>query len=108
MIRVRTVFATLLTAGAFLTPPAPAPAEPRAKVAWEALQQAQEHQAQASPVERALITALARRYQGPQPLDPARAGPVLTAYAEAMKGVARQFPEDLDAQVLFAEAMMNV
>jgi len=25
-----------------------------------------------------------------------------------MKGVARQFPEDLDVQVLFAEAMMNV
>jgi len=86
----------------------PKMAEPRAKVAWEALERAQEHQAQASPVERALITALAQRYQGPQALDPAGAAPVLTAYAEAMKGVARQFPEDLDVQVLFAEAMMNV
>jgi len=86
----------------------PSLAEPRAKVAWEALQRAQAHLAQTTPVERALITALAQRYQGPQPLEPAGAGPVLTAYAEAMKGVARLFPEDLDVQVLFAEALMNV
>ena len=80
---------------------------PRAKVAWEALQLAQQHAAQASPVERALIAALGKRYRGAQPLDPSNAGPVLRAHADAMRDVARVFPSDLDVQVLFAEAMMD-
>jgi hypothetical protein len=33
---------------------------------------------------------------------------VLAAYASAMKAVARKFPNDLDVQTLYAEAMMNL
>ena len=83
-------------------------AESRAAVAWEALQQAQQHAGQATPVEQALIQALAKRYPNAQPLDPSNGGPVLVAYAEAMKAAAQRFPDDLDIQVMTAEAMMNI
>jgi hypothetical protein len=86
----------------------PVMAEPRAKVAWEALQQAERHAPKATPVEQALIAALGKRYPRPQPLDPSNSGPVLTAHAEALRDVAKRFPEDLDVQVLFAEAMMDI
>jgi tetratricopeptide (TPR) repeat protein len=85
----------------------PVMAEPRAKVAWDALQKAQTNAGRGTPVEQSLIAALAQRYRGPQPLDPSNSGPVLKAHAEAMRAVATRFPEDLDAQVLFAEAMMD-
>src|SRR6266566_3029628 len=52
-------------------------AQVRAKVAWEALQQAQKAAPQAAPVEQALIAALSKRYQAPQPPDPANEGSVL-------------------------------
>jgi tetratricopeptide (TPR) repeat protein len=81
--------------------------EPRAKVAWEALQLAERNAGSATPLEGALIRALSRRYQGPQPLDPSNEGPVLIAYAEAMQDVAAKFPDDVDVQTLTAEAMMN-
>lgn len=61
-----------------------------------------------SPVERALIEAMALRHSGPEYLDPARMQPHIEAYAEAMHRVAEEFPDDLDVQVLTAEAMMNV
>jgi tetratricopeptide (TPR) repeat protein len=86
----------------------PMMAEPRAAVAWEALQQAAQHAGRTTPVEQALIVALAQRYQGPQPLDPSNEGPVLSAYAQAMKTVAERFPTDFDVQTLTAEAMMNI
>lgn len=85
----------------------PVMAEPRAKVAWEALQAAQQQASHASPVEQALVAALAKRYRGPQPLDPSNSGPQLVDYANAMRDVAHKFPDDADAQVLFAEAMMD-
>jgi tetratricopeptide (TPR) repeat protein len=85
----------------------PMMAEPRAKVAWEALQQAEANASRATPVERALIHALASRYRDAQKLDPSNEGPVLIAYARAMQDVARRFPNDSDVQVLTAEAMMN-
>ena len=80
----------------------------RAAVASEALRKAQEQAARASAVERALISALVRRYPNAQPLDPASALPVLTDYAMAMKDVARRFPDDLDVQTLYAESMMTL
>jgi tetratricopeptide (TPR) repeat protein len=86
----------------------PMMAEPRAKVAWDALQKAREHAAGASPVEQALIGALAIRYRGPQPLDPSNSGPVLTAYALSVQHVAAAFSDDSDVQVMAAEAMMNI
>jgi hypothetical protein len=70
----------------------PMMAEPRAKVAWEALQQAQAHAGQTTPAEQALIGALTGRYPNPQPLDPVTEQPVLIAYAQAMKAVAERFP----------------
>jgi hypothetical protein len=82
-------------------------AEPRTKVAWQVSQQAEQHAASATPLEQALIQALASRYRGPQPLDPSNEGPALTAYAQAMQEVAVRFPDDADVQVLTAEAMMN-
>jgi len=86
----------------------PMMAEPRAKVAWEALGQAEKYSSQASPAEQALIAALSKRYDGPKALDPSNERPVLTAYAGAMKAVAKKFPNDPDVQTLYAEAMMNL
>jgi hypothetical protein len=83
-------------------------AEPRAKVAWEALQQATANAAHTTPVEQALIAALGARYPNAKPLDPSNEAPVLTAYAKAMQGVAQAFPDDSDVQTLTAEALMNI
>src|SRR5450432_3109462 len=82
--------------------------EPRAKVAYEALQQSQRNAHGATPVEQALISALAKRYPSARPLDPASTIPVLTAYADAMQDVARRFPGDLDVQTQYAESLMNI
>jgi tetratricopeptide (TPR) repeat protein len=86
----------------------PMMAEPRAKVAFESLKQAKGLALTGSPVERALITALEARYPRPTALDPSNVGPILVAYADAMRVVARQFPDDLDVQTMFAESLMNV
>lgn len=57
-----------------------------------------------SPVERALIEAIPRRF----PEDPVDdIAPWLDAYADAMRAVYRAHPEDRDVAALFAEAMMN-
>ncbi len=80
----------------------------RAKVAFEALGLARARVSGASPVEQALIGALATRYPNAQPLGVAELPPVLVSYATAMKDVARKFPKDLDVQTLYAEALMNV
>ena len=86
----------------------PMMAEPRAKVAWEALQRAQANAKQATPVEQALISALAARYPDTKPLDPSTKGPVLAAYARAMQQVAVTFPDDSDVQTLTAESLMTL
>lgn len=73
--------------------------------AWDALQRALALRAHASPAEQAYIDALARRY-GPNPsADRARLD---SAYASAMREVARRYRNDLDAATLFAEAMMDL
>jgi tetratricopeptide (TPR) repeat protein len=86
----------------------PAMVEPRARVAFDAVHQAQQNASHSSPVEQALIEALAARYRTAQPLDPSNLTPVLTAYAEAMRKVAARFPDDLDVQTLCAESEMTV
>jgi tetratricopeptide (TPR) repeat protein len=78
----------------------------RARVAWEALKEAQKHAAATSAVEQALIGALAARY--PAPRAPADAEAILKAYSAAMQQVASRFPADDDVQVLCAEAQMTV
>ena len=82
--------------------------EERAKVAFEALHLADAHEASASPVEQALITALGERYPSTRPLDATTAQPVLTEYTAAMKEVASRYPDDLDIATLYAESMMNL
>jgi tetratricopeptide (TPR) repeat protein len=62
----------------------------------------------ASPVERALIRALASRYSDPPPSDPAGQKKLDEAYASAMRDVAHRFPNDLDVQTLYAESMMDL
>ena len=83
-------------------------AQSRAKVAWDAQQSALEKSAAATPVERALIGALSKRYPSAEALDPSNSAPVLAAYAQAMAAVARRFPDDLDVQTLYAESLMNI
>src|SRR5262249_10661610 len=86
------------------------PAEPeRAKTALVRLASADAAR-HASPVERALIAALHKRYADPPPAaDDAKAQAALDkAYADAMRAVAKQYPKDDDVQVLFAEAMMDL
>jgi tetratricopeptide (TPR) repeat protein len=58
----------------------------------------------ASAAERALIEAVGHRYPETPVEDIA---PWNDAFAEAMRGVHRAFPGDLDIAALFAEAMMN-
>jgi tetratricopeptide (TPR) repeat protein len=80
----------------------------RARVAWEALAKAQALDKTASAVEQALIAALAKRYTSAAPLPPPQQHANDVAYASAMRVVARRFPSDVDVQVLFAEALMDV
>lgn len=86
----------------------PAMAEPRARVALEALRRAQDNAGQVSAVEQGLIAALAARYPSAQALGPQNLEPVLRAYAAAMAELAQRYPEDSDVQTLCAEAEMNV
>ncbi len=76
-----------------------------AAVAWDALAKAQALLEGASPVERALIGALAKRYADPQPDD---RRPLDEAYANAMREVWKAYPEDADVATLFAEALMDL
>ena len=78
---------------------------PAAELAWKELELAQKNAGNASPVERALIDALAKRYANPQPED--RSG-LDRAYADAMREVWKKYPEDPDVGALFAESMMNL
>jgi tetratricopeptide (TPR) repeat protein len=85
----------------------PLMADARARAGWEALGKARANMAAATPVEQALIEALAKRFDGPTPLDPSNSAPLLAAYVEAMEGVARRFPADMDVLTLLAEGLMN-
>ncbi|HWA24822.1 MAG TPA: tetratricopeptide repeat protein [Lacunisphaera sp.] len=78
---------------------------PAAELAWAELQLAREHAAKTTPVEQALIEALSHRYANPQPED---RGPLDLAYANAMRAAWKQFPQDADVGVFFAEAMMDL
>ena len=78
---------------------------PAAELAWKELNLARKNADYASPVERTLIDALGKRYANPQPAD--RSG-LDRAYANAMRDVWRNFPNDPDLGALFAEAMMDL
>jgi tetratricopeptide (TPR) repeat protein len=83
----------------------PAMSAAQSERAWRALEEAQRRTAGATPVERALIDALAARYAWPAPED---RGALDQAYADAMRAVYRQFPNDTDVGTLYAEALMDL
>jgi tetratricopeptide (TPR) repeat protein len=58
-------------------------------------------------VERALIAAVSKRYRGTGEVDPSNSKPLLSAYVDAMRRVAANYPNDLDVQTMYAEGLMN-
>jgi len=73
--------------------------------ALAAVRQAVQRAGGATPVERALIGALARRHSA----DPGAKREALDrAYADAMREVAGRFPDDPEASTFFADAAMNL
>jgi hypothetical protein len=73
--------------------------------AWEALLKAQELKDNGTQREQDYIDALANRYSQNPPEDRTYLD---EAYATAMGRLAEKYPDDLDAWVLYAEAMMNL
>lgn len=80
----------------------------RTRAAARAAAKAKRLAAKASPVERALIDAVAKRYSDPPPASAEGQKALDTAYADAMRRVAAAYPGDLDVATLFAESMMDV
>jgi tetratricopeptide (TPR) repeat protein len=82
------------------------PADPeRYKQAHDAAQKAVELSSGASPSEQAYIQAMARRFPADPKSDLKKAA---EEYHDAMRQVASEFPDDLDAATLFAESGMNL
>ena len=82
------------------------PADPdRYKRAHEAVQKAVDLSSGASSSEQAYIQAMAKRFPADPNSDLKKAA---EDYRDAMREVARQFPDDLDAATLFAESGMNL
>jgi tetratricopeptide (TPR) repeat protein len=82
------------------------PADPdRYQHAHSAIQQAVDLSEQASPSDRAYIQALAKRFPADPKSDLKKAA---EDYRDAMRQVVSEFPDDLDAATLFAEAGMNL
>ena len=72
--------------------------------AWEALQKARSYSAHVTLAEQAYITAIGKRYS----LKGSTRTVLDKAYADAMRALWKQYPEDPDAGVLFAEALMDL
>ena len=82
------------------------PADPdRYKKAHDAVQKAVELSAGASASDQAYIQALAKRFPADPNSDLKKAA---EDYRDAMRQVVSEFPDDLDAATLFAEAGMNL
>ncbi len=82
------------------------PADPdRYKQAHDAVQKAVDLSAAASPSDQAYIQALAKRFPADPKSDLRKAA---EDYRDAMRQVVSEFPDDLDAATLFAEAGMNL
>ena len=74
--------------------------------AFQATADAASLAAGAAPVERALVHALAARYPSAEPSGDSAAWNA--GYADAMRGVYRAFPDDLEVAALFADALLNL
>ena len=79
--------------------------EDRFVKAHAAIEKALDLSANASPVERAYIQAMAKRFPADPKSDLRKAA---EDYRDAMREVVRSYPDDLDAATLFAEAGMNL
>ncbi len=77
----------------------------KVEAAYLALRKAQQLVRRATPKEQAYVAALSERYDEDPQADRQELD---QAFAEAMLDVASQYPEDLDAAVLAAEAMMQL
>jgi tetratricopeptide (TPR) repeat protein len=73
--------------------------------AWAALQQALEHLDDGTKREQDYVRALETRYAA-EPVKDRK--PLDAAFAEAMRKVATTYPDDYDAQIIFAESLMNL
>ncbi|HYB12977.1 MAG TPA: hypothetical protein VEG67_05865, partial [Myxococcota bacterium] len=81
------------------------PGDPsRDREAYQAVAKAQAASG-ANERERAYLAAIATRYADPPPSD-RRA--LDEAYAQAMRGLAERYPDDLDAATLYAESLMDL
>jgi tetratricopeptide (TPR) repeat protein len=76
-----------------------------AELAWKQIQLARDHADDASPVEQAMIEALAQRYVEHEPDDRSSLD---KAYADAMRALWKKYPGDPDVGSLFAESMMDL
>jgi tetratricopeptide (TPR) repeat protein len=77
----------------------------RDRAAYDAIQKAVALAPHANDAERAYIEAIAKRHVA----DPTADRKALdAAFADAMREVAKRYPDDLDAATLYAEAMMNL
>ena len=74
---------------------------------YPAVQQALRLSENTTSVEKALIQALSQRYPSNQVASTEEFSKWDDAYADAMRAVHSDFPEDLDVIALFAEAMMT-
>src|SRR5215467_9957805 len=79
--------------------------EDRFKQAHAAIEKAQSLAGDASESDKAYIEALAKRFPADTSADRRAAA---EQYRDAMRNVAKHFPDDLDAATLFAEAGMNL
>jgi hypothetical protein len=77
----------------------------REKIASDAVKKAQELAAHASAGERAYIGAMAQRVSADPKADQKKLG---ENYRDAMRALMRQYPDDMDAAVLFADAAMDL
>ena len=83
----------------------PAMTEEASAAAWEAVQKAVAAAPGGTPVEQALIGALAKRYSADPKADRA---PLDQAYADAMRAVWKTYPNDPDVGTLCAESLMDL
>ena len=77
----------------------------RFQQAHAAIQKAVDLSGTASPSEKAYIAAMAKRFPADPKADRRKAA---EDYHDAMREVARNFPDDVDAATLFAESGMNL
>ncbi len=82
--------------------------KPHSIAAWQALEKAQANSKLGTPVERALIEALTRRYRSNVDENIAERETLNQNYADAMQRVHQQFPDDHDVAVLYAESLMDL